>query len=210
MPVDALKLPDLVGSKCYYFEACGRLVGSKRRKEAPEPSVEIARVQLKEQTAFLRFVQGGDKGPNHLHVDLALTRAFTRKRPTINSTRAKISSEIANYNGRTLDMSVFGQFGTLSKNIPQTSGVVFAGPSVVVSTINNIVVEVGGAHLIFRNEGFVRTIDWQLYHKEMVFVDILARCEVQVTPSYLADLFARLSNAHKTYVLGRSDNASLS
>jgi len=207
VPAEALRLPDLVGSRCYYFEACGRLVDSKRRTKAPKPSVEIARVRLKKQTAFLRFIQGAIKGPNHLHVDLALTRTFTRNRPSITSTRAKITSEIANYQGRTLDMSLFGQFGTKVKDLPQTSGVVFAGPAVVVSTINKAVVEVGGAHLIFRNEGFVRTIDWQLDQKGRVFVDILARCEVQVSPSYLEDLFVRLSNAHKTYVLGRSADA---
>jgi hypothetical protein len=199
-------LPDFLSSDCFYFEACGRLRGEKAR-EWKRPLSKIARVRLPRGNAYLRLLRGGDP-PGHFHIDLAIVRYFPNSRPEINSTRGEIIQEVSRQFGQTLDVLVFGQYVTLVNDIPPGSGVVFAGSGAVVSVINNATVEVGGAHLVFRNEEFVRTIDWEIFKKDTVFVDIVARRELEVSPSYLVDLFRRLENAHATYILGRTGDAS--
>jgi hypothetical protein len=199
-----LNLPDFQDSDCFYFEACGKIPGAKRREER---SQKVARIRVAKGNAYLRLLRGGNWA-GHLHIDLALARYFPGSHPEINSTRGEIIREIARDFGNMLDVVVFGQYVALAKDIVPGSGVVFAGPSAVVSTINNTVVEVGGAHLVFRNEGFVRTIDWQLYRDDTIFADISARSEVELSPSYLTEIFARLEKAYATYILGRPIDVS--
>jgi hypothetical protein len=198
-----LELPDLLKTDCFYVEACGKLRGAKKK----ERSQKIARVRLSKASAYLRLLEGGDP-PGHLHIDIALTRFFPKARPSVNSSRSAIGSDVSRHFGQALDVLIFAQFITLVEDIQAGSGVVFGGPSAVVSTVNNTTIEVGGAHLLLRNDNFVRTIDWQLYKGDSVFVDISARCEVTVSPSYLTDIVDRLHTAYETYIIGRTVDAS--
>jgi hypothetical protein len=199
-----LNFPSFKDSHCFYFEVCGKL---RRARSREERSQKIARIRTARGSAYLRLVRGGNPG-GHLHVDLALARFFPTLRPEVGSTRGEIEREIAAHFDETVDVFVFAQYATAITEIQPGAGVVFAGPSAVVSTINSTAVEVGGAHLVLRNEGFVRTIDWQIFKEDTVFSDILSHCETKVSRNYIADLFARTEKAHATYILGRTVDAS--
>lgn len=200
-----LKIPDFQDSHCFYFEVCGK---ARHTTASPQERTQsIARIRTAKGAAYLRLLRGGDM-PGHLHVDLALARFFPKPQPEINATRREIDREIVPRLGETLDVFVFAQYVTRIEDLKPGAGVVFAGPSAVVSTINNTAVEVGGAHLLLRNEGFVTTIDWQVYKEDAVFVDILARSEIVVSPAYITDLFSRMERAYTTFILGGTDASS--
>ena len=199
---DALILPDLFGTGCFYFEACGKLLGSKGPRQL---GPKVARVRLKDRrAAYLRLIEGGDKDPasRHLHLDLAVVRAFTT-RPKIRYTRAAIDKSIARYFGEKVDVTIRGQFGFHLADIPAGRGLVFAGPNEALSVINGTTVEVTQAYVVLRDDDFAQAIEWQLYAGKTVFVDILARRVIEVSPSYLAELFMRISKSISLYVFGR-------
>jgi hypothetical protein len=199
-----LKIPDFQGSHCFYFEVCGQ---DSHASSQQERTRSIARIRTAKGSAYLRLLKGGEP-PGHLHVDLALTRFFPKPLPEINSTRGEIDREIAANFDKNLTVFVFAQYVTRLEDIRPGAGVVFAGPSAVVATINNTAVEVGGAHLVLRNEGFVTTIDWQIFKEDTIFVDMAARSELVVSPTYLINLFSRMERAHATYILGETDASS--
>ncbi|HEV7667188.1 MAG TPA: hypothetical protein VGS22_01605 [Thermoanaerobaculia bacterium] len=201
-----MELPDLSRTDCYYLEACGKPVGVVAQKKSLRTQ-KIARVRLSGANAYLRLVEGGVP-PGHFHIDLALTRLFPSVRPDVNSNRSTIISDISLHLGQEYDVLIFAQFITMAKDIPADSGVVFGGVSAVVSTVNKATIEVGGAHLILRNDPFVQTIDWQLYRGDAVFVDITARCKATVSLSYLTDITGRLMASYETFILGRSLGAT--
>jgi hypothetical protein len=199
-----LDFPNLLSADCFYFEACGKLRGVKEKKER---SQKIARARLPEGTAYLRLLEGGES-PGHLHIDIAMTRFFPKARPEVNSTRAEISRDVSQYFGKKIDLQIFAQFVTLVEDIQPGSGVVFGGPNAIVSTINNATVEVRGAHLVIRNDPFVRMIDWQLFRGDTVFVDISAIHQTVVSPSYLSEVIDKLRSAYRAYVIGRTSDAT--
>lgn len=200
-----LKLPDFGNHSCYYFEACGKLRGESKRKDR---SQAVARVRASKVSAYLRLLEGGEP-TGHLHVDIAVTRYFPKSAPEINATRRSIEHAVEKHFGKQIDVLVFAQFVVMLDEINPGSGVVFAGPNAVVSTVNNVAVEVGGAHLVLRNEGFIRSIDWQIFRDDTVFVDISARVDdLTVSESYLLTIFEQMDSSFKTYILGRSSDAS--
>ena len=199
-----LELPSLLSTDCFYFEACGMLSGAKAKQER---SQKIARVRLRDGAAFVRLLEGGNS-PGHLHVDIAMAKYFPKPQPQVNSTRSEISGDVSQHYGKKIDISIFAQFVALVEDIQPGSGVVFGGPSAVVSTINNVTVEVGGAHLVVRNDPFVKVIDWQLFRGDSVFVDIIAMHQTIVSPSYLSEITDKLRASYRTYIIGRDVDAT--
>jgi hypothetical protein len=205
MSADKLLLPrDLKGAGCVYLEVCARLQGVEQNEKPLNQ--KIAGVRVGRVAGYLRLLRGG-KISGHLHVDLALALYFPGTKPEVNSDRKAIEREISRHYGRKANLAIVGQYVTPVNEITPGAGVVFAGPAAVISTVENAAIEVDGAHLVVRNDGFVRFIDWQRYGDEAVFVDIYAQSEIEISPSYLSEVFARLNKAHSTDIRGKIDDA---
>ncbi len=194
-----LDLPDFKDSHSFYFQACGQLSSGGYEEERRE---YVARYKTVSGLAYLRFLAGGGKRGRHFHVDIALSRIFKgQAAPKVNSTRLTIEQEIFQRLDQPLEVHLLAQYAAPVSDVNTDSGIVFAGPSAVASTVNGTPVEIAGAHLFIRNHDFVRTIDWELY-KDGLFADVYAQSTTAVTRSYLTDLFRRAEDAFNVYILG--------
>ena len=198
----ALQLPNLVDTACYYFQACGVI-----REDQDKETELLARYGTKQKIPmYIRFIRGGKQIPMHFHVDIVRGDHYKRhnvKLPQATAKLAEIRRTIIAYYGQEAFMCATAWFYVPIERV--TSALIFTGTHAVDTKIGDVAVEVVGARLAFSGPTLLREIEWDVSGQELHVRVMMIYDDLTIEYDYLSKLFAQTEHALNKYVLGSAD-----
>jgi len=194
----SFRLPSFADTECRFLTVCGRVTTDESailRWLSKQKTLE-ARYRRSGSTGYVYVFFGGKRG-NHLHIDVAASDFFLKRRPSPTHKIAEVRKALGRFAGYDINLGTRGVYFISQNKLPP-----FVQSTIAeTTTVRDVSIKTTGGTLSVTGAP-IETIRWRLREGEGdVRVELEAERTVTLDDGYLEGCLDVLDSAFEAFVL---------